>query len=61
MCNLCSINHFTDDEYDNEYNECELSLCVNTQYLYEVNHANTQRDWLKQQIETVFVSTGSSF
>ena len=57
MCNLCSINHFTDDEC----NECEPSLCVNTQYLYEVNHANTQRDWLKQQIETVFVSIGSSF
>lgn len=56
MCNLCSINHFVDDELDDEYDE--PSLCV-----HGANHqhqAGTEQADLSAQAFYP-VSQGSSF
>lgn len=59
MCNLCSINHFTDDDFDDEYDEHEPSLCV-----HHANHAINlnEQDLSTQEFRpTGFISAGSSF
>lgn len=58
MCHLCSINHFIDDEFDDEFEHDEPSQheCV-----YGLSHAQT--DEHDERGEPVFypVSVGSSF
>lgn len=58
MCNLCSINHFSDDEFDDEHEYDEApTVCVHG--ASQVPSVSCEMDLTAQSFK--FVSAGSSF
>lgn len=68
MCNLCSINHFADDEWGDEFDESVSTVCVHGANRQGVSHQTSHQDNhakhdLSEQLfyQNAFVSAGSSF